>query len=143
MQRILAATDGSEGAGRAVDAAAALAAALNIELWILTVMDGTSSDLLRTIARQERVTIGDALSAVTDRILIEAKERSERLGVRTVHLKSRSGDSAEEILEAASEIGADAIFVGRRGRGRLQGLLLGSVSQKLAGLAPCMVMIVP
>jgi len=33
--------------------------------------------------------------------------------------------------------------VGRRGRGRLSGLLLGSVSQKLASLAPCKVMVVP
>jgi nucleotide-binding universal stress UspA family protein len=33
--------------------------------------------------------------------------------------------------------------VGRRGRGQLAGLLLGSVSQKIASLAPCTVVIVP
>lgn len=143
MQCLLVATDGSEGAGRAVDAAADLAAALNIELWIVTVMDGTPNELLRTLAREERITIGDALSALADHVLGQAKERSVVRGVKTVHLKSRSGDSAEEILETVREMGADAIFVGRRGLGRLQGLLLGSVSQKLASLAPCMVVIVP
>jgi len=143
MRRLLVATDGSEGAGRAVDAAADLAAALNIELWVVIVMDGTPSELLRTFAREERITIGEAVSALADRVLVQARERSEARGAKTVHLKSRSGDSAEEILETVREMRADAIFVGRRGLGRLQGLLLGSVSQKLAGLAPCMVVIVP
>ncbi|MFZ1101539.1 MAG: universal stress protein [Hyphomicrobiaceae bacterium] len=33
--------------------------------------------------------------------------------------------------------------MGRHGRGRLAGLLLGSVSQKIASLAPCAVILVP
>jgi len=37
------------------------------------------------------------------------------------------GDAAEAIIEAAGREKADAIVVGRRGRGRLAGLLLGSV----------------
>ena len=143
MQSILVATDGSEGADRAVDAASALAAALNIDLWILTVTDGTSNKLLKTLAREEQISIGDAMSAIPDRILAQAKERADGLGVKRIHLKSSFGDSTEEILEIAREVRPDAVFVGRRGRGRLQGLLLGSVSQKLASLAPCMVVIVP
>jgi nucleotide-binding universal stress UspA family protein len=37
----------------------------------------------------------------------------------------------------------DAVVVGRRGHGQLAGLLLGSVSQKLATLSPCPMIIVP
>ena len=52
-------------------------------------------------------------------------------------------DPAEAIIEAARVGQADTIVIGRRGRGRLAGLLLGSVSQKVASLAPCIVTIVP
>ncbi len=91
----------------------------------------------------EKSSVGDALDALSDRILVKARERSQCLGAARIHLKSRSGDSATAILETARDIDADAIFAGKRGRGRLAGVLLGSVSQKLASLAPCMVVIVP
>jgi nucleotide-binding universal stress UspA family protein len=94
-------------------------------------------------AKRERIAIGDALSAATDRILAKAKDRSQRVGAQTIQLRSAWGDASGKILELARDIKADAIFIGRRGRGRLEGLLLGSVSQKLASLAPCMTTIVP
>jgi nucleotide-binding universal stress UspA family protein len=37
----------------------------------------------------------------------------------------------------------EMLVVGRRGRRQLAGLLLGSVSQKLVTLAPCIVIVVP
>jgi len=53
------------------------------------------------------------------------------------------GDPTALILKKASALHADAIVAGKRGRGQLSGLLLGSVSQKLVTLAPCPVVIVP
>ncbi len=142
MHRILVATDGSDGANRAVDTAADFANRLQLELWIVSAMDGVSEEALE-FAKEERVAIGDALNDATSRILAEAKQRSQRLGAQAIHVRSVWGDAAEKVLELSREIEADAIFIGRRGRGRLQGLLLGSVSQKLASLAPCMTAIVP
>lgn len=142
MSPILVATDGSEGAKRAVQAAGCLAGRLDIDLWTLHVMDGFSEDVAQFVAT-ERSLVGDALEAAAQGILTKAKSEAKSGGAKAIHLKCRSGDCTEGILETAREIAAAAIFVGRRGRGRLSGLLLGSVSQKLASLASCMVVIVP
>jgi nucleotide-binding universal stress UspA family protein len=143
MRPILVATDGSQGARRAVETAAHLAGKLNVDLWIVHVMDDFSDELLAKFATSERSSIGDAFEAVARGMLSAAKGQAEAAGAHLVHVRSRSGDCTEGILETVRESDAAAVFVGRRGRGRLAGLLLGSVSQKLASLAPCLVVIVP
>jgi nucleotide-binding universal stress UspA family protein len=53
------------------------------------------------------------------------------------------GNPTEAIIETIRREKVDAIVVGRRGHGQLSGLVLGSVSQKLCSLAPCVVIVVP
>jgi nucleotide-binding universal stress UspA family protein len=142
MRRIMVATDGSEGADRAVDLAAELAKAFGGELLIVTVGGNLSSEEMRQLERAEGH-IGEALDMLSNQILTEAKTRAERLGIDSIRLRSAWGDPAESIIETAARESTDALVVGRRGRGRLAGLLLGSVSQKIASLAPCAVVIVP
>ncbi len=108
----------------------------------MTVGDNFSIDEVRRLARSEG-DIGDALELLTNQILIRARERAQRVGITRVETQAAWGDAAEAIMAAASRIGADAIALGRRGRGRLAGLLLGSVSQKVVTLAPCPVIVVP
>jgi nucleotide-binding universal stress UspA family protein len=55
----------------------------------------------------------------------------------------KSHEVAEEILGTATKLGADLILMGSRARGELTGLLLGSVSYKVAMGASCPVVIVP
>ena len=142
MHKILVATDGSRGGNRAVIAAAQLAMATDATLLILTIGDNIPSTELRRLARTEGG-VGEALELISNHILDQAKMRAKQVGVSKVKLQAGWGDAAEVIIETARREKADVIIVGRRGRGRLAGLLLGSVSQKIASLAPCIVMIVP
>ncbi len=142
MTHILVATDGSESADRAIDFAAELAKGLGAKLSIVTVGDDFSSDDVRRLARSEG-DIGEALELISNQILIGGRQRARRIGVTNIEIHAAWGDAAEAIIAAASRTGADIIVIGRRGRGRLAGLLLGSVSQKVVTLAPCPVIVVP
>ncbi len=142
MQRIIVATDGSSGANRAVDTAARIAKATGYELVILTIGGNISGAELRQLASAEG-DLSEILEGAADQILNQARKRALRIGVPTVTVQTGWGDAAEAIIDTVKREKADILVVGRRGRSRLSGLLLGSVSQKLASLAPCKVMIVP
>jgi nucleotide-binding universal stress UspA family protein len=142
MQRIVVATDSSPAANRAVDAAASLAKTAGCELVILTVGGNVSGAELRRLARVGG-DLSNTLETSANRVLSQARKRARHAGIKAVKLQTVWGDPAEAIIDAIRRIKPDILVVGRRGRGRLSGLLLGSVSQKLASLAPCSVMVVP
>ena len=142
MQHIMAATDGSNAANRAVDVAAELAKAVAGDLLIATVADSQLADEARQLARVEG-NIGDVLEALTAKTLRDAEARARHLGVSRITLRTGSGDVAQSLIDIAAGNSVEMIVLGRRGRGQLAGLLLGSVSQKLVSLAPCAVVVVP
>jgi len=141
---ILVGTDGSDGACRAIYAAAGLAADLGTGLWIVHVIDGTSSTAVTQFKHAEKASIGDATEAAASDILLEAARRAESIGRKKPRTVLRWGASAKGLVAAAGEVGAKAILVGRRGvGGRLAQAFIGSVSQKLAGNSPDNLVIVP
>jgi nucleotide-binding universal stress UspA family protein len=84
----------------------------------------------------------DELQGEAAKLLDEAVDAGARdvPGV-TVKRTVVCGDAASAILDVAD--GAALVVVGSRGIGGFGGLLLGSVSQKLARHAPCPVVVVP
>jgi nucleotide-binding universal stress UspA family protein len=154
MRCIVAATDGSESGDRAVDFAADLASKFGVDLNLVNVISaptavaetyGRAGPLpdKRTLISIEGASPSEVLENTAKDILAKAKGRAEARGARSVRTETRAGEPAEMILSDAKERGADVIVLGKRGRGRLAGLLLGSVSQKVAMLAPCAVLVVP
>jgi nucleotide-binding universal stress UspA family protein len=147
MKRILIATDGSDHALKAAQFAGELAASMNAELHVLAVAyrNREGERELREFARIEHVEGGIADVALTlARSHVEhSRRRAEAQGAIAIKTSVIEGDPTEEILSYISAKSIDAVVVGRRGRSSLARLLLGSVSQKLASLAPCIVIICP
>lgn len=143
MKTIIVATDGSAAANRAVDFGVDMAHAFAANLLIVTASELVGSSDLRKFGEAERAALGDILEAESRKVLAEARSIAEKKGFRDAGTQFRIGDAAKAILDAASDVRADVIVVGKRGRGHLAGLLLGSVSQKLVSLAPCAVVVVP
>jgi len=143
IQRILVTTDGSEGASRAIETAARLAQASGARLLILTVSADHLPAAQLAQAKRQGILEGDLLERLSQDILRAARKHARDAGAADIEILDAAGDATEVILDVARREAADMVVIGRRGRGRLAGLLLGSVSQKLAALAPCSVVIVP
>lgn len=170
VKHILAATDGSDTSVRAVQMAGELAAALGAKLTIVHVVmhsdppaglermaeiehlvgtvtgeapKRTPADL-RTLlqdtdtAAQRSVTMARLGEEIANRAEIQARDA----GVKDVATEVVRGDYAERILQAADDVHADLIVMGRRGLGTLSRLLQGSVSQKVVAHADCAVLTV-
>ena len=147
MKRILVADDGSDAALSAVEMAALLAAKTGAELVALAVVDPShirTADI-SDLARAEKLGDAEALETLIDAsapYLARCEAAAKRAGVtRFRSVRRASDDVALEVTDFARAQGVDLIVVGSRGRSRLPGLLLGSVSQKLATHAPCSVLI--
>jgi nucleotide-binding universal stress UspA family protein len=146
LEHILVADDGSDAALKAVEIAAELAAKTGASLIALAVIDPGNFGAADVVAfaRSEGLAMGAAAARVdaAAEYLARCQTIAERHGAVRFHSEKRTGDDpATEILAFAREHGIDLIVVGSRGMGRLPGLLLGSVSQKLASVAPCSVLI--
>ena len=145
MKLILVAADGSEGAGRAIDYAAHQARDTGAELLIVNVTGeyGLPDNMLKTFSQARNAWLEEMLTSTSANTLTKARERAQSIGVAKIQIESRTGDIAQTVIDIVQEKKADSIVVGKRGTGRISGLLLGSVSQKLANLAPVPLTIVP
>jgi nucleotide-binding universal stress UspA family protein len=140
---ILVAVDGSDAAGRAVDLAAELASKCGSALTVLHVQDAADAEALDQAQQgyseheHRAVSETEMVRSIVLQLLERAEARARRAGAASVETVLRTGDPAHEIVEAAKARRADLIVVGRRGLGRVAGLLMGSVSLAVTQRAPC------
>ncbi len=79
----------------------------------------------------------DAMYQFANYLVEQAQKSVKKAGVNKVEIKVSAGDPAGETVAFAADCEADLIICGSRGFGKLKSLLLGSVSHKIAQLAPC------
>lgn len=131
ISRILAATDGSEVAGKAVEYAVDLAKQTGASLTLLAVVEESSflstsvPDVITPTHLRE--TIDDYLRQVAEAIIAKAEGLSLKNGVSSKGV-IRSGHPVEEIVREAEESKADLIIMGSHGKSPLKAALIGSVA---------------
>jgi len=134
-KKILVATDGSKYSAVAVDKAIAFAKSYGGGLVVVSVVDVPTEFY------------AEAPKAVEDMIR-KAKEytaavrkQAEAAGVKAETFIGEA-DAYQAIVKLAAEQGVNMIVVGSHGRTGLRRLLMGSVTEKVIGHAPCPVLIV-
>lgn len=144
---LLIASDGSELAGKGLDAGLALAAALGARATLVTVSDPWQAVMaaepsgmalgaeLREEQRRDR-------EVLAQRIIAQARGRAERAGVSldAIYVPERLADEA--ILETAQACGADLIVMASHGHRGLRKLLLGSQTQSVVSRSHLPVLVV-
>jgi nucleotide-binding universal stress UspA family protein len=140
---IVVGTDGSDTAGKAVQAATDLARQVGASLSVVSAYEPVSSQRLREEKREVPKDLEWMVNPREDveATLKEAAEGIEEAGVK-VETFAREGDAADAILDVAEETHADLIVVGNKGMTGTKRFLLGSVPNKVSHHAPCSVLII-
>lgn len=142
FKTIIVAVDGSDHAREALKAAAELARIGEGSLRLITIPQPAVDPVLvgyttvpipvshEELEKDGRVVLDKALAEVPAPL------------AGRVTSKVLFGDPAHAIVDEAVASKADLIVLGRRGLGRLAGLLIGSTTTKVSQLAPCAVLTV-
>jgi len=146
LQRVVVATDGSEHAVHALRFAARLPLPAGTGCVVTHVVrpyapfpgllptDRAEFEAAVREVNRQRHAAAEALTAGEAEVLT--------LSGKHARPEVREGDPAEELLRMAESDGADLIVVGARGVSLIQGLLIGSVTDRLLKNASCSVLIV-
>lgn len=147
--RILCAVDGSECSRWGVQALAALTGKEPEHVALLHVIDKPA---LRTAKGKHPAAEKRAMAAMekAGELLLRDTERSARVALgqaatgpgTKLHQVLAHGPIASTIAQQARRWKADLILIGSRGLSDIKGFLLGSVSRRVASMAPCSLLVV-
>lgn len=145
FKRILVAVDGSKSSFNALDKAIALQKLMEAEIYLICVYKHHSLfEASLSIGRPEGMDIPDkVLSEYAKDIVNHAKEKAKEKGAVKVRGFVKAGRPSSVIVKFAQEKEVDLIVVGTRGtHSDKDGMLLGSVSHRVASKAKCPVLVV-
>lgn len=141
VQTIVVGVDGSSHARRALEVAIDHVAADGV-VHVVTALDrATRAEIERLVQQLPEEFRHLDIESTPRGYLTDAERTLEQRGVRHVgHFVE--GHPAAAILDVAEEVDADLIVLGKRGLGRLERFVQGSVSARVASHAPASVMLV-
>jgi nucleotide-binding universal stress UspA family protein len=132
--------DGSSACRRAENFARRLLDPETDSLVVLCVVEATP--LGESGEDSESTSIRSRITEEADLVVDEAVDRLESEGYPVERLVAH-GDAGETILEVARNEEVDGIIIGRQGKGKVEELLLGSVSKYVVRNSPVPVLTVP
>ncbi len=130
FEEILVPTDGSDPADRAVDLAAALAAATGARLHAVNVVD-----LGVVWGEADTGRVVEVLDDAGQQTVDEVTDRAADAGVDRVETAVLHGTPHHEIVDYAADHDTDLVVIGTHGRSGLERYLLGSVAERVVRLS--------
>jgi nucleotide-binding universal stress UspA family protein len=137
FERFLVATDGSEYSAGAVREALRMAKRCGARLRVVTIVsaDVEHEAMVGQLLKQE---VGAAHAH-----LEQVQEQANAAGVACETEVLHASIPDEAIVHAAEHARSDLVIMGRRGRRGLARLMLGDITARVIGRAPCNVLVVP
>ncbi len=137
-RKILVAYDGSPSAQNALSLASQLAREDKSWIKVLAVVPPYQGDL-------ELIGVSDIKEAITgpgQQLLAEARQLADREGAHIL-TNLEQGEPYEQIVHVAEEENCDLIIMGRRGKGKMERALIGSVTARVIGHTNKDVLVIP
>jgi len=137
FRNIVVASDGSEGAGRAVSVAIALAKTEGAELHMISVEELPQFPASVDEVVEEKSEANHFFEGVTSRAEAQARAQAVELKTHVV-----IGHAVRTIVELVERERADLLVIGYMGHSALYNRVIGSTTDRLVELAPCAVLVV-
>lgn len=147
LGKVLVAIDGSENSDRALDFALDFADKYEVPLTVLNVSEMAAVSAvppeISAYPGEGMVVLQKDFRKIHEELLVRsvnhAREVKPNVSVSSI---LREGDPASEIVALAKDEQFDVVIIGHRGSGKLREIFLGNISERVAHLAPCTVIIV-
>ncbi len=137
FEKLLLATDGSESAEAAIQEAINIAKVCSSRLYVVSVVEVNPEyeALAPKIVEKAETETKDHLDSV--------REKAEKEGISCEIIAHQGEEPYRFIVDEAAKIKADMIVMGSHGRTGIKRLMMGSVTSRVIGHAPCKVLVVP
>lgn len=137
LKKILYATDGSLHSEKALKEAVNLSKTCGTKLFVITVVDVNPE--YATMAPN----VIERAETEARELLEEVRKCASKEGIEVELIMHEGDEPWKFIVDEAKGRNIDMIVMGSHGRTGLSRLLMGSVTEKVIGHSPCMVLVVP